>query len=193
MSWLGRIDQRAGRFSRNALTPSAASGCLPVHQNARASRSSARARSISRCIPQRSHLVIATDTGAVSRAISVASARAVERSSGSGTTRLTRPNSRASRALSRRPVSRRSAARAIPTRRGSVQVLSASGTTPRRTKTKPIFALSPAIRMSHCRGSVAPTPTAGPLIAAMIGFRTSHGAIERGGLAQGRSAGGAGR
>ena len=63
MSVLGRIDQRGVRLSRNARTPSRASGCVPVHQKARASRSSARARSVSLCMPQRSHFVIATDTG----------------------------------------------------------------------------------------------------------------------------------
>ena len=90
-----------------------------------------------------------------------------------------------------RPVSSSSAARDMPTRRGSVHVLSASGTTPRRTKTKPIRALSAAIRMSHCIGSVAPTPTAAPLMAAMIGFRTSHAATARRGFRHGSSAGAA--
>jgi hypothetical protein len=47
MSRLGRIDQRAARFSRKARTPSLASGCVPVHQKARASSSSARATSVS--------------------------------------------------------------------------------------------------------------------------------------------------
>ena len=36
--------------------------------------------------------------------------------------------------------------------------------------------------MSHWSGRVAPTPTAGPLMAAMIGLRTSQGAMARGGL-----------
>ena len=41
---------------------------------------------------------------------------------------------------------------------------------PRRAKTKPIFALWLARRTSIGRVIVIPTPTAGPLIAAMTGF-----------------------
>jgi hypothetical protein len=53
-------------------------------------------------------------------------------------------------------------------------VLAASGTRPRRTKTNPKREHSPAKRMSHCSGSVAPTPAAVPLSAPMIGFGISH-------------------
>ena len=81
----------AGRRSRKARTPSRASGCVPVHQKARASSSSAALRSLSPSMCQRSRLVTATDTGAVSRAISAARPRAVASSSASGTTRLTSP------------------------------------------------------------------------------------------------------
>ena len=58
----------------------------------------------------------------------------------------------------------------MPTSRGRNQVLQASGTTPRREKTKPIRAAEEAIRMSMARVTVAPKPTAGPLMAAMTGF-----------------------
>src|SRR5207253_10457025 len=53
---------------------------------------------------------------------------------------------------------------------GRNHVLAASGTTPRRAKTKPMRAAEDAIRMSIGRVSVMPKPTAGPLIAAITGF-----------------------
>ena len=49
-------------------------------------------------------------------------------------------------------------------------MLQASGTTPRRAKTKPIRAAEDAMRMSIGRVKVMPNPTAGPLIAAITGF-----------------------
>ena len=131
------------RFSRKACTPSRASGCVPAHQKARASRSSALARVVLAVqAPEqplghrhRHRRRLARDLGG-QRA-----RRGQEVGVGQDAV-LTIPNSSASRASSRRPVSSSSVARAIPTRRGSVQVLSASGTTPRRTNTKPMRALS---------------------------------------------------
>ena len=58
----------------------------------------------------------------------------------------------------------------MPTRRGRNQLEQASGTIPRRANTKPMRASSAASRMSMARVIVMPTPTAGPLMAAMIGF-----------------------
>ena len=58
----------------------------------------------------------------------------------------------------------------MPTTRGRNQLLHASGTMPRRAKTKPMRAAVEAMRMSIGRVMVMPTPTAGPLIAAMTGF-----------------------
>ena len=55
--------------------------------------------------------------------------------------------------------------------RGRNQDEQASGTTPRRVKTKPILASAAAIRISMGRVMVIPTPTACPLIAPMTGFR----------------------
>ena len=49
-------------------------------------------------------------------------------------------------------------------------MLHASGTTPRREKTKPIFAAVEASRTSIASVSVIPKPTAGPLMAAITGF-----------------------
>ena len=49
-------------------------------------------------------------------------------------------------------------------------MLQASGTTPRRLKTKPIRAAVDARRMSMGKVMVAPKPTAGPLMAAITGF-----------------------
>ena len=57
--------------------------------------------------------------------------------------------------------------------RGRNQLEQASGTMPRRVKTKPIFAPSAARRTSIGSVIVMPTPTAGPLIAAITGFSDS--------------------
>ncbi len=61
----------------------------------------------------------------------------------------------------------------MPTTRGRNQDEHASGTNPRRANTKPIFASGTARRMSIGSVIVMPTPTAGPLIAAMIGLVSS--------------------
>jgi hypothetical protein len=58
----------------------------------------------------------------------------------------------------------------MPTMRGRNQLEHASGTMPRRVKTKPIFAPSATRRMSIGSVIVMPTPTAGPLIAAITGL-----------------------
>ena len=54
--------------------------------------------------------------------------------------------------------------------RGRNQLEQASGTIPRRAKTKPILAPAAARRMSIASVIVMPTPTAGPLIAAITGL-----------------------
>ena len=58
----------------------------------------------------------------------------------------------------------------MPTTFGRNQLEQASGTMPRREKTKPNLAALEAMRMSIGRVMVTPTPTAGPLMAAMTGF-----------------------
>ena len=58
----------------------------------------------------------------------------------------------------------------MPTTRGRNQLEHASGTMPRRVKTKPMRASSEASRTSIGSVIVAPTPTAGPLIAAITGL-----------------------
>ena len=63
-----------------------------------------------------------------------------------------------------------SIARLIPTTRGRNQLEAASGTIPRRTNTNPKRALSDASRTSIGSVIVAPTPTAGPLIAPITGL-----------------------
>ena len=63
-----------------------------------------------------------------------------------------------------------STARLIPTARGRNQLEQASGTIPRRAKTNPIFAPSAASRTSMASVIVIPTPTAGPLMAAITGL-----------------------
>jgi hypothetical protein len=54
--------------------------------------------------------------------------------------------------------------------RGRNQALPASGVSPRRAKTKPNLASADAMRMSIGSARVMPTPTAGPLIAAIDGL-----------------------
>ena len=61
----------------------------------------------------------------------------------------------------------------MPTRRGRNHDEQASGTMPRRANTNPMRAFSDASRMSIGSVIVTPTPTAGPLIAAITGFRLS--------------------
>ena len=58
----------------------------------------------------------------------------------------------------------------MPTSRGKNQLDAASGTIPRRAKTKPKRAVSLARRKSIGSCMVAPMPTAAPLIAPMTGF-----------------------
>ena len=122
-------------------------------------------------------LVSATETGAQFSAMSRAISRARGSTRSVGTASFTSPSCAASAPVTIRPESSRSAARAMPTSRGRIQVLESSVTTPRRTNRKPSFASFAAIRMSYCSGRVMPTPTAAPLIAAMIGLRTSQGSI----------------
>ena len=68
------------------------------------------------------------------------------------------------------PVETHSIARLIPTTRGKNQLEQASGMIPRRANTKPMRASSAARRTSIGSVIVAPTPTAGPLIAAITGL-----------------------
>ena len=63
-----------------------------------------------------------------------------------------------------------SIARLMPTTRGRNQLEQASGTMPRRANTKPMRASSAARRTSIGSVIVAPTPTAGPLIAPITGL-----------------------
>ena len=113
----------------------------------------------------------ATETGAQFCAISRARARAAGSNSVAGRTWRTSPPSSASLAGKIRPVIDHSRARLMPTTRGKNQLEQASGVIPRRLNTKPIRACSLARRMSIGSSIVAPMPTAGPLMAAITGFR----------------------
>jgi hypothetical protein len=86
------------------------------------------------------------------------------------TTLRTRPPSSASCAENTRPVMVHSSAWLMPTTRGRNQLEHASGVMPRRAKTKPKRASVEAMRISIGSSMVAPTPTAGPLMAAITGF-----------------------
>ena len=68
------------------------------------------------------------------------------------------------------PVAHHSMACEMPTTRGRNQLEHASGTIPRRANTNPILAPSAARRTSIGRVIVIPTPTAGPLMAAITGL-----------------------
>ncbi len=167
---LTRSGKLAGRFSRKAVTPSTASADWP---RATIPRESARWAIIGCSAPSILHiscLASATETGAVFSAISRASARAAPNSSSLGCRLRSRPPSRPSWAEKTRPVATHSIARLMPTTRGRNQLEHASGMIPRRAKTKPMRASSAARRMSIGSVIVAPTPTAGPLIAAITGL-----------------------
>src|SRR5579859_3389416 len=114
---------------------------------------------------------VATATAEVLSAISVASAYAAGSNSSAGYVRATRPPRRASSASKTRPVATHSRAWLMPTTRGRNQLEAASMTTPRRENTKPNFAVSAASLMSIGSVIVIPTPTAGPLMAAITGFK----------------------
>ena len=111
----------------------------------------------------------ATETGA-DWAISPASSRATASSSPPGWTLRTSPPSSASWAGNTRPVVTHSIAWLMPTIRGRNQLEPASGTIPRRANTNPMRASSAARRMSIGSVIVIPTPTAGPLMAAITGL-----------------------
>ena len=112
----------------------------------------------------------ATETPEVLSAISRANARAAGNNSSGAYTVRTRPPDAASSADRMRPVYTHSAAREMPTTRGKNHDEQASGTMPRRVKTKPMRAADDANRTSMGNVIVAPMPTAAPLIAAMTGF-----------------------
>src|SRR5206468_3005002 len=160
MSLLGRPVKRGGRFSMKDVMPSRASAERPVcHMPSESMRCASRgwpAPSMRQSIWR----MRATETAAVLSAISRASARAAGSSASGSSTRLTRPPARASSAENTRPVYVHSAACATPTSRGRNHVLAASGTTPRRANTKPIFAVLAARRTSIGSVSVMPKPTA---------------------------------
>src|SRR5271166_6652360 len=158
------------RFSRNAVTPSRTSALAPRVNTPRLSILWASIGWSAPSIPHIICRVSATATGAVLSAISRAIARAAGRSSPGGCTALTSPPARASSAGKTRPEKFHSSALAMPTMRGRNQLEQASGTMPRRTKTKPKRASVEAIRMSMGRSMVTPMPTAGPLTAAITGF-----------------------
>jgi hypothetical protein len=167
---LTRSGKCAGRFSKNAVTPSVASADCP---RASIPRESARWATIGCSAPSIRHISCrarATETGAVFSAISVASARAAGSNSSAECRLRSSPASSPSCAEKTRPVDTHSIARLIPTTRGRNQLEHASGMIPRRAKTKPIRASSAASRTSIGNVIVAPTPTAGPLIAPITGF-----------------------
>ncbi|CAB4751588.1 unannotated protein [freshwater metagenome] len=106
-------------------------------------------------------------------AISRAIARAAAIRSSAACTLRTSPPARASDAGKTRPVNTHSVACEIPTSRGKKYEEHASGTMPRFANTNPNLAVSLAKRKSIGRVMVTPTPTAGPLITPMTGFRLS--------------------
>ena len=116
---------------------------------------------------------MATDTGLVFSTISWAILFASSKSSFAGCIDLIKPPSFASSGENTRPEKVHSNALLMPTTLGKNQLEAASGTKPRRAKTKPNLASSLAILISMGRVIVTPTPTAGPLKAAMTGFGQS--------------------
>ena len=105
--------------------------------------------------------------------ISVAISFAALNKSSSSCTDLTSPPSQASSAEKTLPEYVHSKALLIPTILGKNQLEAASGTRPLLAKTKPSLAFLLARRISIGRVIVTPTPTAGPLIAAITGLGQS--------------------
>ena len=153
------------------MTPSRASALAPRVNMQRLSIVWASIGWSAPSIPHIIWRVSATETGAVFSAISRAIARAAGMSAAGGRTALTSPPASASSAGKTRPEKLHSNALATPTMRGRNQLEQASGTMPRRTKTKPKRASVDAIRISAGKSMVTPMPTAGPLTAAITGFR----------------------
>src|SRR5579883_426788 len=87
-----------------------------------------------------------------------------------GTSRLARPQSKASRAPTSRPVRIMSSARLWPMSRGSRTVPPSISGTPQRRQKTPNFAVSDATRRSHHRASSSPPATAYPSTAAITGL-----------------------
>ena len=116
------------------------------------------------------------DIGATLTAMAAATAIAWSRRSEAGTVRVAMPIAAASAPSKVRPVNRRPAATAPPTRCGKVQWDMQSGMTPRRTWATAYFASAAMIRMSAWSAIVSPMPIACPFTAAMTGVRSSNAA-----------------
>ena len=144
------------------MTPSTRVGRLARVRTSRASRRGARPSDGSR--PASSTAAAArrrpTPARCCRRSRAASAWAAPSRSTGACTLRTSPPSS-ASSGENTRPVATHSIAWLIPTMRGRNQLEAASGTIPRRAKTKPIFAPSATRRMSIGSVIVMPTPTAG--------------------------------
>ena len=92
----------------------------------------------------------------------------------SGITRLTKPMRKASCASINFEVNISSIALPVPTMRGSIHASPYSATKPRFEKIAENFAFSDANRKSQYSGTMNPSPTDAPLIAAIIGFGTDN-------------------
>ncbi len=101
-------------------------------------------------------------------------------SSGSGTTRQTRPQASACAADTGSPSIAMPRARASPTRRGSTQVPPASGIRPILTKAWMKRAPCPASTMSQASARLAPAPAATPCTAQTTGLDRVRMAVIRG-------------
>ena len=160
-----------GRFSMKLFTPSSESGWLKLHcSNRLSSRCACSGLELSSCFHSMAFVSV-TDDGEQFSTISRAISRAFGMTSSSGTKWLKSPVPSASIAGNTRPVMHHSSASATPTSFGRKYPHAASGTIPRRAKTKPSLALSETIRISAASVGDKPPPTAVPLIAAMTGFR----------------------
>ena len=167
---LTRSVKRAGRFSRNEVTPSRrrptgrGRACRGSRRGGRASGARRRASSTASAARAR------PTPGAVFSTISRASAaRRVEQLGGgvqAAQEPALEPLLRGEHPARGHPLHR--AADADDARQEPARA--ASGTMPRRANTKPMRASSEARRMSIGSVIVAPTPTAGPLIAAITGL-----------------------
>src|SRR6185436_7671263 len=157
----------AGRFSRNAVTPSLKSSAAPAMRCDSNSRLSCSSKEFSGLSQYSFRISDSAIVGPLAR--SCASFMASSISTASSWTRLTRPHSSALSAGSRSPISDSSTERALPMIRGNSQVEPQSGTRPMRRKACRKYDERAHRIMSPISAKLIPAPAAGPLTAVTIG------------------------
>src|SRR6478736_86496 len=157
----------AGRFSRNAVTPSLKSSAAPAMRCDWNSRLSCSSKEFSGLSQYSFRISDSAIVGPFAR--SCASFMASSIRTASSWTRLTRPHSSAFSAGSRSPISDNSTERALPISRGNSQVEPQSGTRPMRRNACRKYDERAHRIMSPISAKLMPAPAAGPLTEVTIG------------------------